>query len=271
MKIVAWEELLQSKISPVPSAAAIGVFDGVHVGHLELFSRMKFKHPDYRRIAVTFRDNPKKLMRPESFLGDICNLDQKLELLAAAGLDLCILIDFSPNFSKMSGEDFVRSLVNCGGVRSFIVGWNFAFGHGLRLKAQNLPEVAGHFGACAELVAPVYLADQPVSSTLIRKNLMEGRTDQALAMLGHPYTLDLQEYRIVSTEIEHRASPGTAMGLKLKSGIYLAELLVSGTHVPVRVRVGDDQTLQWHHQNQDVPKAIVFYQRTENTDNWTIV
>lgn len=264
MRVLSWEELLAGRLPAQPTVASIGVFDGVHRGHQALFQTMRQQYPEYRSLVVSFRRSPKEILRPSQFKGDICSLPQKLGHLVDNGLDLCVLIDFSENFSKMEGEHFVQSLVQSGGVRSFIVGWNFFFGRGLSARADNLAALAGRFDANAEVLPPYLLDGHPVSSTRIREAVNEGRMRQALAMLGYPYTLDLSKYSIDSDGPRLRARPSTQAVLGLKPGTYAVgvrypESAGQAEH-PARLTVTDGNELSWTANSLDKADSIVFYQ-----------
>lgn len=197
MKIIEWTDNGPGWTLP-PTAATIGVFDGLHLGHRALVSRVVNNSTGLVPMAVTFRTNPKKMTKPQRFHGDIFNLDQKLAALESAGVHLCILIDFSGNFSKLHGTEFVSILVQSFGVRSFVVGHDFRCGHNLSTDAMGVKEAASAYGLETEIVEPVSVNGHIVSSSSIRTAIMNGRTDLALAMLGRPYTLDLRSFEMTA-------------------------------------------------------------------------
>jgi riboflavin kinase / FMN adenylyltransferase len=86
-------------------------------------------------VAITFKENPKKSTRLHKPSGNLVSLAQKLELMEAAGIQVCVLIDFSANFSKMGGYEFISILVKSCGVRTFVVGSDFKCGHRLSTDA----------------------------------------------------------------------------------------------------------------------------------------
>ena len=196
MRVVSWAEAVSGQASmPERSAATIGVFDGLHLGHRALIDRVVAKAPGLSPVIITFKDNPKRVTRPHRFSGCLFTLEQKLAALEDAGAEVCVLIDFSGNFSKLAGSEFVSALGSIG-VRSFVIGSDFKCGHRLSTDAEGLRAVAATFGAETEIVGPVTLDGEPVSSSRIRSAIANGRTDLALAMLGRPYTLDLRRVEI---------------------------------------------------------------------------
>ena len=110
MKVLGWEEFQAGAGLEKPLAATVGVFDGLHIGHRRLIETV-LEHGEGRLGTVfTFRNSPKLGLRPGSHGGALSSLDQKLEGLESLGLGLCVLIDFSGNFSKLAGRDFFRFL-----------------------------------------------------------------------------------------------------------------------------------------------------------------
>ena len=263
MTIVSWDDLIAGRVPPAPSVASIGVFDGVHRGHQRLFSCMQEQRADRRTMVVTFRQNPKKLMHPAGFSGDICSLDQKMELIDQSGIALCVLIDFSVKFSKMSGEDFVHLLAEAGAVESFVIGWNFAFGHGLQVRAAELPAVAGRYQATARLVDPVLVDGKPISSSRIRHCINEGKTDQALAMLGRPYALDVREYDFTGNGAGGRLLPVELPVLSIGNGSYKADVCTGKLVIADQVQVEADNSIRWSGKRAEHPQTIVSYHKTD--------
>lgn len=246
MKIVSWQDAVIGDAGfDVPTAATVGVFDGLHLGHRELIARVIAKAPQLMPIAVTFRENPKKVTKPRLFSGDLFSLDQKLEALAESGIQVCVLIDFSGNFSKLAGSEFVSTLVQSCYVRSFVVGSDFRCGYKLSTDAALFKDLAKPIGAETEIVSPVSIDGEPVSSSRIRSALAEGRTDLARAMLGRPYTLDMRRmdksgsggYGAVMLRKYGMAEPAP--------GLYNAEAITDGVRRDFKVSIQADGSLHW--------------------------
>src|SRR5208337_4453660 len=138
VKVLTWDELRSGRAAS-PIAAAIGVFDGLHIGHRELVGRV-LERGGLERTVVTFEDNPKRMLSPESFRGALSTLDQKLALIDSAGVDLCVLIDFSGDFSKLPGRQFLSMLSDSAELRYLAVGSDFRCGHNLDTGAEDIRE-----------------------------------------------------------------------------------------------------------------------------------
>lgn len=246
MRIVHWAEMLAGTADmPRRSAVTIGVFDGLHLGHRALVSRVVGMAPELVPIAVTFKDNPKKVTRPHRFSGDLFSVDQKLAALEEAGIALCVLIDFSGNFSKLAGSEFVSTLVRFCGVHTFVVGSDFKCGHRLSTDAKGLAAIAGDLGVSTEIVAPVLLEGDIVSSSRIRSAIENGRTDLALAMLGRPYTLDLRGIGINSDGSDAMAVLRGRGVVEPAPGTYEATLVGFDFRRDVEATLRLDGTVRW--------------------------
>lgn len=175
------------------AAATIGVFDGLHLGHIDLIKKVVSKAPDFVPAVFTFKKNPKNKVRENYKYAALLTHAQKLEILESTGVKLCVLIDFSEKFSKLSGRDFVSILVNNFGVRAFVAGKDFKFGYQHSTDSGALKQIAEGLGADTEIVEAVSFNGAVISSSRIRSAIMEGRTDLAFAMLGRPYSIDLRE------------------------------------------------------------------------------
>lgn len=195
MRVASWEEATGGAVGAEASALTIGVFDGVHKGHQELVRRVVAG--GLRPAVVTFTAHPKLVTAPERFGGSLQTLDQKLASLESLGVSLCVLIDFSGDFSKLTGNEFVSTLVRSCGARYFAVGNDFRCGYRMMTDARAMRSIAAELGAEVDIVEPVTVDGVRVSSSVIRSLLREGRTDRALAMLGRPYTLDLRAFEAV--------------------------------------------------------------------------
>ncbi len=191
MKIVAWEELGSRQGSGAPLAAAIGVFDGLHIGHRELIGRVLGRE-GLASAVVTFKENPKRLLSPSTFHGELSTLEQRLSLIGSMGVELCLLIDFSGDFSKLPGRHFLTELSDRGKLRYLAVGSDFRCGHRLDTDASGIREFCAERSIDVELLGAVQWSGHPVSSSRIRKAILEGRLGDAASMLGRHYEIDLR-------------------------------------------------------------------------------
>ncbi len=205
MKVLSWDDFRLSYLAPRPMAATVGVFDGLHIGHRYLIEKMLAHGKGRVTAAFTFRQNPKSVLRRGEFSGSLMSLDARLELFASLGLDIVVLIDFSANFSKLAGRDFLSILKERGDLAYIAVGTDFSCGNGCDVDSGALKSFLEGKGVEVELVSPVMIDGQAVSSTRIRRALIAGDFDAAEAMLGRPYQFDIGGLRSeTSQEGEYR-------------------------------------------------------------------
>jgi riboflavin kinase/FMN adenylyltransferase len=171
---------------------AIGVFDGVHLGHQQIVRQTvaDARQHDALALVVTFDRHPNAIVAPYLTPPQIYSPTQKLRAVASLGVDALLEIPFDQAFSEKSGDQFIRELiVDLGKIHSVCVGADFVFGHrrtgnvGLleRLGAELLFQVHG--------LAAVALDGLVVSSTRIREAIRHGNLDAASQMLGRPYAI----------------------------------------------------------------------------------
>jgi len=196
MRVINWEEYngtlafnTPQSLILGPLAVTIGVFDGVHKGHQSLIQRICAS--PYTPTVVTFKQNPLCTLKPDIFAGDIINLEQKLSFLEALGVQLTVLIDFSPKFSKISGRGFIDLLLNGQTVKLIALGRNFRCGYQLDTGVEEIQSLAGARGLVVWIAPPVMDEGQPVSSSRIRQALAAGRRVEAERLLGRPLGRDL--------------------------------------------------------------------------------
>jgi len=193
MLIQDWNEFVYDE--PEPSrliSATIGVFDGVHLGHVALLSRI-ITHSDVKitPTVFTFRDNPKTSLGRSIIMADIFSLEQKLHSFFLLGIGLVVIIDFSGEFGKLSGKDFIGLLKNRGKLRYLAVGSDFRCGYGLDTNAADIRYMNELDGIPTEIVPPVIWGGFPVSSSRIRAAILSGNLVEATALLGRNVELDL--------------------------------------------------------------------------------
>lgn len=191
MTIIPWALVGSHLVEPGPVAATIGVFDGVHRGHQYLLEELaKPEAVTAKSLVVTFRDNPKKSLNP-AYPGDLMTWGEKVVALEDAGVELVVVIDFSPSFSKMSGRDFFLALKRSFVFSKLVLGWDFSFGRESATTAADLGWLADPETRLTVL-PPFSLDGQIVSSSAVRRAVAEGELGRARTLLGRPYALPLE-------------------------------------------------------------------------------
>lgn len=172
------------------SVVTIGAFDGVHVGHRALIDSVKQQASELgcASAVVTFDRHPAAVVRPESAPKLLTDLDQKLELLSSTGIDYTFVIEFDEQRSSETAEQFIQEiLVNRLNAHAVIVGHDFHFGKD-RLGNVEMLRVAGeNHGFDVQQKSAVASDGVVISSTEIRRTLVQGDVERASALLGRPY------------------------------------------------------------------------------------
>jgi riboflavin kinase/FMN adenylyltransferase len=141
-------------------------------------------------VVYTFDPHPRKVVSPARAPGLLTTLEQKLELIAASGVDLTVLEPFTTAFSGTSPERFLREYLHAR-VRpvEVYVGYNFRFGHHREGSMRMLTELGPWLGFAVTIIPEVTIAEEDVSSTRIRAALGQGEVEMAARLLGRPYPI----------------------------------------------------------------------------------
>ena len=219
MQVIQNADELQSGKRKV--SVAIGMFDGVHLGHQQLIRQALADAEQHEGIAVvvTFDRHPNSIVAPERVPPLIYTQPQKLRAIASLGAAATVVIPFTRGFSEQPAEAFIGSLVRrIAPVHSICVGSSFVFGHKRRGNVALLQQLGRELNFTVHGIAAVSLDNEVVSSTRIRETVRSGDLDRASQMLGREYAL--------SGNVTH----GDELGRKL--GFPTANLDVAGLLVP---------------------------------------
>ncbi len=170
----------------------IGNFDGVHWAHQAIFRKVKERARDLHgtSVVITFEPHPIRVMSPEKIKPLLTLLEQKRELVINQGIDIFLLIEFTQKFAAISARDFVKDiLVDKLGIKEIVVGYDYAFGHNREGNIKILKEMGQQFSFNVHQVDPVYTGKTLVSSTSIRKLIMDGKVSEAKQLLGRNYQI----------------------------------------------------------------------------------
>ena len=180
------------------TALTIGAYDGVHLGHRAVLAEVRRRADELGTASavVTFDRHPAQVVRPDSAPRLLTDLNQKLELLESTGVDLAVVIHFDRERAAESAPHFVQTVLADGlGARMVVVGEDFHFGHRRQGNVDLLTEMGATLGFSVighHLVGRDGLDardEMQVSSTAIRRALVEGRLVDANAMLGRPHEM----------------------------------------------------------------------------------
>lgn len=232
---------LLSATAPAPAVVSVGVFDGVHRGHLAILhaNLARARALDAWATVVTFRGHPKALLlghAPKT----LTSLEHRLELFAKAGIEHAVVLDFDENLRAMDAHAFTQELlIGALNARAFVLGFDSKFGR----DRGGTPEALAAAGHDVEVIEAVRLGGRAVSSTAIREAVTLGDLEGAERMLGRPVTL---QGRVV-----HGAARGRELGFPTANldldhelmpplGVWVTRLVLleSGQRLPSVTNIG---------------------------------
>ena len=191
MKVMHWNEFIEGSLKGTgTSSMSIGVFDGLHKGHQFIFKKITNYESDLS-IVLTFTDNPRLFFKDKTYPGDIYTITQKLQTLSSMSIDIVILIDFSSDFSKLSGKDFLSLITENCDLVYLSLGQNFRCGNNGRTSSYEAKEILKSKNVLVDIEKMTYFKDQLVSSTLIREAVLKGNLERAQNMLDRVFSLDI--------------------------------------------------------------------------------
>lgn len=170
---------------------ALGVFDGVHLGHQEVIGRAVAAARELGGVAgvLTFDPYPLRVLAPEKApMRLLASLVHKARILEPLGVDLLLALPFDQERAKVSAEDFVRDLVEAG-TRTISAGEDWRFGYRRAGDRSLLGQLSEELGFRFEAVPPVMSEGERISSTRVRQAIRDGNLAAAERMLGRPYTV----------------------------------------------------------------------------------
>ncbi len=189
MKIV--ENFDSLKYTRKPVVLAAGFFDGLHRGHLKIIAETlrRARQRNGHAWVFTFREHPRRLVdsaAPEL----LTSTNHKMKLLATLGVDVCMLIDFTPGIAATSPPDFVDYLCSRSKLLAeIVVGKNWKYGAKGKGDVRLLEKLAGNWKVEVNVTPGVKRHGRMISSTRIRSSVRNGDLEEAEVMLGRPFSV----------------------------------------------------------------------------------
>ena len=170
---------------------ALGSFDGLHLGHLSLIRKAisLAKEHEGNSMVFTYKNHPLSIIKPEVAPKLIMDLQSKLDCLKNENVDIVAIRTFTKEFMQMSPEEFIRVLSVDYNVKGIIVGFNFRFGHKNEGDIELLERLKEKYGYEVWVIGPFKYKGEVISSTQIRKKILEGKVNEATSMLSRPYSI----------------------------------------------------------------------------------
>lgn len=174
-----------------PYAVAVGMFDGIHLGHRSIIDTLlsEAKTHKVKSLVFTFDVHPKKLLHEAPFK-PITSKKEKIEYLTELGVDAIVFFPFDYEIAEMSAENFVKSiLVERFQSKAIIIGENHRFGNKQMGDYRLLQEMANEYGFSVHSVPSVYYENKVVSSTWVRQTIIEGKLRLTRELLNRFYSI----------------------------------------------------------------------------------
>lgn len=174
------------------TVVTVGTFDGVHRGHWAVLQeiRLRAKETGRRSVLVTFHPHPLQILRPDEAPPLLTTPTEKKEILAETGLDYAVFLSFTNVLAEYSPQRFVEEiLIGRLGVQELVIGYDHGFGKGRSGDVLTLRDIGRDLRFTVDVVSPIRAGEEPVSSTRIRKALLEGDVESARQGLGRPYCI----------------------------------------------------------------------------------
>ncbi len=233
-----------------PAVLAIGVFDGVHLGHLKILNETKkiASHFGLTSSVLTFSPHPLKTLGTRPAPPLIISLEQRLKILKEIGIEQVIIAKFTRNFSRKKPGDFIKELVlKKLNTEWIIVGCDYRFGMNGAGDKNLLKSLAGKFKFKVVFVKSLVLGKRKVSSSLIRKLIAEGRLIEASKYLGRYYNLT---GKVIKGKCCGKllgfatANLPIAPRLLLKEGVYAGWVLIGDKKKKAVINIGKGPTFR---------------------------
>ena len=230
------------------TVVALGVFDGIHLGHQAILGAAveRARGLGVPAVACTFDPHPAEVLSPHRAPPPILTLEERLALIGSLGLDATVVLPFTKELAAVEPEDFVRELARGRlAAREIVVGFNHRFGRGARGDVRLLREVAGALGVATRVVEPLVVGGEPVSSSAVRGALLAGEVERAARLLGRSY--------FVAGSVVRGAGRGRQLGFPTANvsptrpvlvpvGVYACRAVLDGASWAAAVNVGRQPT-----------------------------
>ncbi len=258
-----WKDI--SGFRAVRPVVTIGIFDGVHSGHRYLINKLKEKARILggESVVITLWPHPRIVLNKDpDNLRYLSTIEEKTELMEAAGIDHLVIIPFTRHFATLRSCEFVEKyLVKGIGIRHLIIGFNHKFGKDREGDYSSLKKCADQFGFGIEKLDPVQVKGVTISSSLVRELLEKGAVERANACLGYDYFINGEVVggNRIGSKIGFPTAnirPSDPHKLLPAVGVYAVFLDHRGKRYPGMLNIGFRPTFDEHAREKSVEVNI---------------
>lgn len=263
--------------SPV---VTMGVFDGVHRGHLDLIREVRAKASELsgESVLVTFSPHPRIVLNGgKTDLSFLTSIEEKQTLIEKAGIDNLIVIPFTRELSRLSACEFLKEyIVNRLGVMHLVMGFNHRFGYRGEGNHETVSRCGEKYGFGVSLAKAKTENDKAISSTLIRELLLNGSLSEANKLLGYQYS--------IAGKVIPGKKIGSAMGYPTANikpdypyklipakGVYAVKVIAGGTEYKGMLYIGNRPTIEGKDRNLAIEVNIFGFSGNLYGEKLTVV
>ncbi len=227
---------------------AIGVFDGVHAGHRYLLEHLQQQAAEANLLSgvVTFSPHPQSVLHPARGLPWLSDLDDRVTVLQQLGLDIVLVLTFTPKLAQLSAGDFISLLKKYLRMQGIMVGPDFVLGRGGEGDISLLRTLGDEMGFTVHVIPPFTIEGEVVSSTLIRQALARGDMERVEKLMGRRFYL---KGKVITSDRRGRLLGFPTANLDMKpeqalpgNGIYATITQVNGKRLPSATNIGTRPT-----------------------------
>ncbi len=244
----------------IKSVVTIGTFDGVHIGHKYVLSKVTefAQKNDYKSTILTFFPHPRMVLQQDSSIKLLNTIQEKVMLLSELGIDNLIVHPFDMEFSRLSAEDFIKEvLIEKLNVGIIIIGHDHRFGRNRTATINDLIEYGKEYGFEVQEISAKEINDIAISSTKIRTALLDGNIHTANNYLGYNYFITgkvVHGKKIGRTINFPTANIEVSEDYKLipKNGVYIVSSEINSIPYFGMMNIGTNPTLEGLNQTIEV-------------------
>ena len=242
------------------SVVTIGTFDGVHIGHKKIIKRLIkiAKQENLQAVVLTFFPHPRMVVQNDTTIKMLNTIDEKTKLLEAEGIDHLVVKKFTKEFSRLSAQEYVRDLlVETLHVKHIIIGYDHHFGRNRTANINDLKAFGEIYNFKVTEISAQEIDEVTVSSTKIRKALLEGDLKTANTFLGYNFMLSgtVVKGKGIGKQLDYpTANISIEESYKLipKNGVYVVKAKIDDAVVFGMMNIGTNPTVEGKVQSIEV-------------------
>jgi len=233
------------------TSVALGTFDGLHIGHVEVlnYTKLAALEKGLKTFVYTFSNHPKEFLAPDHIPSKIMDIEEKVQIFTKMEIDYLAMVKFDESQILFEPEVFVKEiLIDKIHMKHLTVGYDYKFGKNAKGDVELLIALSSKYGYTYEIIQPIMKNEIRVSSSLIRRLLKEGKIEEANFYLGRKHFV--KGLIVKGKGVGHKLGFATAnLRIKenistIKPGVYITETIWKGKFYPSVTNVGYNPTFE---------------------------